>query len=256
MPMLDTHRAETAQSLSHQGFPSENLPLEVEGLSYRRENRSLLSGINVKLENPKRTIIMGPNGAGKSLFLRIIHGLIKPTSGEVRWGGEVIDDQARLRQALVFQRPVLLRRSVAANIDFILSLRGRSNEQKRDHLLDRVSLSDFADQPARRLSGGEQQRLALARSLALEPDVLMLDEPTANLDPSSVLMIEEIVNEVCRAGTKIIFVTHDLAQARRLGDEIMFMHKGRILELTDADTFFDNPKSADAGDFLTGKLLT
>ncbi len=232
------------------------IPLEVSGLSYHADDRPLLDALDVRISSADRTVIMGPNGAGKSLFLRIIHGLIAPGAGDVRWGGRAMSDDVRRRQAMVFQRPVLLRRSVAGNMDFALSLRGAIDEEKRDALIERVGLGNARDQPARTLSGGEQQRLALARALALEPEVLMLDEPTANLDPASVLMIEEIVNEAHHAGAKIIFVTHDLSQARRLGDEIIFMHRGKILEQTQGDVFFKAPQSQAARDFIEGRIVT
>ena len=156
---------------------------------------------------------------------------------------------------MVFQRPVLLRRSVAANIDFVLGLRGKATAGRRSDILELVGLSDRARQPARLLSGGEQQRLALARALALAPDVLFLDEPTASLDPASVQWIEEIVRTAQDRGTKIIFVTHDIGQARRLGDEIVFVHRGRVLEHTPAQRFFEAPASDEARDYLNGRII-
>jgi tungstate transport system ATP-binding protein len=156
---------------------------------------------------------------------------------------------------MVFQRPVLLRRSVAANIDFALSLRGGGAPGRRAEILDHVGLGEYAPRPARLLSGGEQQRLALARALALEPEVLFLDEPTASLDPASVLMIETIVREAHAAGTKIVFVTHDVGQARRLADEVVFIHRGRVREHTDAARFFDRPESQEARDYLAGRIV-
>ncbi|MGI9409269.1 MAG: ATP-binding cassette domain-containing protein, partial [Hyphomicrobiaceae bacterium] len=161
----------------------------------------------------------------------------------------------RLRQAMVFQRPVLLRRSVAANIDFVLALRGGPSPARRDALLDHVGLAARARQPARLLSGGEQQRLTLARALATEPDVLFLDEPTANLDPASVLMIEDIVTAAHANGTKIIFVTHDIAQARRLGGDIVFLDAGRVVEHRVADEFFGSPETETARAYLDGRLI-
>ncbi|MGI9451319.1 MAG: ATP-binding cassette domain-containing protein, partial [Geminicoccaceae bacterium] len=195
------------------------------------------------------------NGAGKSLLLRLLHGLLSPTSGEIFFGGAPLDDQVRAQQAMVFQRPVLLRRSVGANLDFVLRLRGEASASRRDSLLDQVGLLDKEKQPARLLSGGEQQRLALARVLALEPKVLFLDEPTASLDPASTLMIEEIARSVQRQGAMVVFVTHDLGQARRLADDIIFLHRGRLEEQSPAEPFFENPKSDAAKAFLEGQIV-
>ncbi|WP_369796047.1 ATP-binding cassette domain-containing protein [Puniceibacterium sp. IMCC21224] len=198
---------------------------------------------------------MGPNGAGKSLLLRLLHGLIVPQSGSVLWDGAPLDSATRARQAMVFQKPVLLRRSVAANVDFVLRARGRRDRAARDALLARVGLSDHAAQPARLLSGGEQQRLALARALAVQPEVLFLDEPTASLDPASALMIEEIARNIRDQGTKLVFITHDIGQARRLADDVVFVARGQAAEHTPARQFFDQPTSEAARAYLAGRLV-
>ena len=164
-------------------------------------------------------------------------------------------ETVRARQAMVFQRPVLLRRSVAANIEFALKLRGGPESDRCAELLEHVGLSPLAGKPARLLSGGEQQRLALARALALDPEVLFLDEPTASLDPASVLRIEEIVMAAHRRGTKIIFVTHERSQAQRLADDVVFLHRGRVVEHTAAGRFFDNPETDVARHFLAGRIV-
>ncbi len=230
-------------------------PAAARGLVLDLDGDRLIDGIDLDLMPGKVTMVMGPNGAGKSLLLRLLHGLIAPTSGEITWGGRVLDETVRQRQAMVFQRPVLLRRSVAANVDFVLGLRGRAGSDQRADILELVGLTDRAKQPARLLSGGEQQRLALARALALGPDVLFLDEPTASLDPASVQWIEEIVRAARDRGTKIIFVTHDIGQAKRLGDEIVFLHRGRLLEHTPAERFFETPASDEAREYLSGKII-
>jgi tungstate transport system ATP-binding protein len=155
----------------------------------------------------------------------------------------------------VFQTPVLLRRSVAANIDFVLRSRGGSDAARRDALLGRVGLDGRQAQPARLLSGGERQRLALARALATEPGILFLDEPTASLDPASVLKIEEIVRGAAAAGTRIVFVTHDVGQARRLADDVVFLSRGRLAEHAPARRFFDRPESRAARDYLAGRIV-
>jgi tungstate transport system ATP-binding protein len=231
------------------------LPLHADGLTLAVGEKRLVDGIGLTLAAHTLTVVMGPNGAGKSVLLRLLHGLLQPTAGTIRWGGVPMCEAVRRRQAMVFQRPVLLRRSVAANIDFVLGLNGPATRDRRDQLLDHVGLLDFAQQPARVLSGGEQQRLALARALAVEPEVLFLDEPTASLDPASVAMIEDIVLAAHRRGTKIIFVTHDLGQAKRLADEVLFLHRGRLCEHAIANRFFSNPASAAARDYLDGRIV-
>lgn len=228
---------------------------ETRGLVYQAGSTALIEGIDLQIPSATRTIVMGPNGAGKSLLLRLLHGLLMPTSGEVLWRGRVLDDRQRQQQAMVFQRPVLLRRSVAANIRFVLKLRGRGEPARVEEILDEVGLAAQARQPARLLSGGEQQRLALARALATGPQVLFLDEPTASLDPASTAAIEAIVNRAHARGTKIIFVTHDLGQARRLADDVAFLNAGRLAEHSSAQLFFDNPVSQAARDYLDGRLV-
>ncbi len=229
---------------------SLGMSVVVRNLTYDVAHKRLIDGINLTLRPETLTVVMGPNGAGKSLLLRLLHGLIAPSGGAILWGGRPLSDQIRKRQAMVFQKPVLLRRSVAANIDFALGLSGRRDSALREHLLERVGLLAHARQPARLLSGGEQQRLVLARSLALSPEVLFLDEPTASLDPVSTAMIEHIVREVHRQGTKVIFVTHNPAEAKRLADEVVFLHRGCLVEQSSVDTFFDAPSSPEARAFL------
>ena len=241
------------------------LPGQATGLVYQAGGRPLIDGLDLTLAGSGLTVVMGPNGAGKSLLLRLLHGLLTPSAGQVTWGGQPMDKTVRARQALVFQRPVLLRRSVAANLRFVLGLkdrdqdrgqnRGQHRDQAVDTLLARVGLSGKGSQPARRLSGGEQQRLALARALATAPEVLFLDEPTASLDPSATAAIEGIVAEAHAQGTKVLFVTHDLGQARRLADEVVFLHHGRVVEHTPAAQFFNDPASSQARDYLAGRLV-
>jgi tungstate transport system ATP-binding protein len=237
------------------GDPLSLLPITVSGLVLEIDGKRLIDGIDLRLGDGSVTVVMGPNGAGKSLLLRLLHGLIEPTAGRVVFGGEAISDELRKRQAMVFQRPVLLRRSVAANIDFVLRLRGDADAARRDKLLSVVGLLDRSRQPARLLSGGEQQRLALARALATSAEVLFLDEPTASLDPTSVLAIEDIVVKASAGGCKVIFVTHDVGQARRLGDDIVFLDRGRLAEHTPAKRFFSAPASEVAEAYLEGRIV-
>ncbi len=228
--------------------------LKVTGLTLEVDGKRLVNDVNLELAPASFTVVMGPNGAGKSLLLRLLHGLVAPTSGEIHWGGRPLDDGLRKRQAMVFQRPVLLRRSVAANIDFVLKGSGRARRQRLQEILERTGFLAQAKQPARSLSGGEQQRLALARALALEPEILLLDEPSASLDPAAVAAIEEIVRGAHAQGAKVIFVTHDLGQAKRLADDIVFMHGGFLEEFAPAEQFFSKPRTEAARAFLDGRL--
>ncbi|HEX7967438.1 MAG TPA: ATP-binding cassette domain-containing protein [Stellaceae bacterium] len=234
------------------------LPLRLDRVSYAAGGVTLLSEVDLALAAGPRSIVLGPNGAGKSLLLRLCHGLLEPSSGRVAWGGGALaPDMVRRQQAMVFQHPVLLRRSAAANVDYALSLRGVPRAARRLRVaeaLDRVGLAALARRPARVLSGGERQRLALARAWALQPQVLFLDEPTASLDPAATRAVEEIIDAFHRAGTKIIMTTHDLGQARRLADEVVFLHRGRVLERAPASTFFAGPTSEAARAFLAGEL--
>ncbi len=235
--------------------PSALLPCEVRGLCFKAGDKQLIGNIDLTLVAGQVTIILGPNGSGKTLLVRLLHGMIEPSSGEISWGGMPLDEATRKRQAMVFQSPVLLRRSVAANIEFVLNLHDGSKLQTVEEILHMAGLDDKASQPARLLSGGERQRLAMARALATRPDILFLDEPTASLDPASTLAIENIVSLACDRGTKIIFITHDIGQARRLGDEVIFMHHGHILEQSPAKRFFDSPSSTQAQDYLAGRIV-
>jgi len=231
------------------------LPLEVVGLSYFAGGEKLLDDINLTIESAGISVIMGPNGAGKSLFLRLVHGMLTPGCGEIRWRRKSLDLAVRRHQALVFQKPVLMRRSVAANLDFVLKPRGGDYRQRRDQLLRQAGLSAQRDRPARLLSGGEQQKLALARALSTEPLVLMLDEPCASIDAASTLQIEDRLLQVRKRGVKILLVTHDIGQARRLADDVVFMHNGRVLEYSTAPEFFEAPSSPEAKAYLEGRIV-
>ena len=233
------------------------LPARCHDVGYAVGGRPLLEALSLSLPARGRSVVLGPNGAGKSLLLRLLHGLIEPTRGRIEWR---CADPARVRraQAMVFQRPVLLRRSVAANLRYVLAARGvprRERARIGERMLEHAGLASRARQPARTLSGGEQQRLAIARAWALEPEVLLLDEPTANLDPAAVRAVEGLIESVHASGTKIVMTTHDLAQARRLADDVVFLHRGRCLEQALAADFFAGPASPEARAFLDGKLL-
>jgi len=236
--------------------PRSLLPLRLEDVVFAVGGRRIIDAVSLTLEAGSRTVIIGPNGAGKSVLLRLCHGLLRPTSGAIAWNVPELPGEPR-RQAMVFQRPVLLRRSALANIAYALAVArvpARQRAMRAAEALRKVGLAHVAARPARVLSGGEQQRVALARASALNPEVLFLDEPTANLDPGATHEIERIVGVMHSAGTKIVMVTHNLGQARRLGDEILFLHQGRLLERAPVDRFFKQPASPQAAQFLEGEL--
>ena len=237
--------------------PVSLLPLHLRDVTFAVGERVIVDGVSAIFEAGPRTIVVGPNGAGKSVLLRLCHGLLQPTRGEVAWNAERLS-AARSGQAMVFQRPVMLRRSAAANIEYALAAAGVPSGERQAaarHALERVGLAHLADRPARVLSGGEQQRVAIARAWALSPQVLFLDEPTSALDPTAPREIEAAIAAIHASGTKIVMVTHNLGQARRLGDEIVFLHAGRIVERAPVDAFFDRPATREAEAFIKGELL-
>ena len=236
------------------------LPLTATGLVLERDGRRLIDNLSLSIEaeGDGILVLMGPNGAGKSLLLRCLSGLLAPDAGRVTWAGERPSRKAAPHLGFVFQKPVMLRRSVFSNLLYALKAMGVPRAERRrraEDALSRAGLLDRADQAARLLSGGEQQRLALARALTLSPHLLMLDEPAANVDPASTLEIERMVRRAAREGTKVLMVTHDLGQAQRLADEVLFMHHGHLIEQTPARRFFAQPRSAQAATYLRGDIL-
>jgi tungstate transport system ATP-binding protein len=234
------------------------LPIVGTGLSVRRGGRTLLANVDLTVEPGALTVLMGSNGAGKSLLLRVLAALIRPDAGRVTWGGTPPTRALAPHLGFVFQKPVLLRRSVAANVRYALEAAGVPRAERSARTLAALAdagLGRLANSPARVLSGGEQQRLAIARALATRPKALLLDEPTASLDPAATLAIEDLVRAAHHGGTKVVFVTHDLGQARRLGDEIVFMHAGGVAERAPAERFFAAPASAAADAFIHGRLM-
>ena len=231
------------------------LPLRLREVSFVAGGRTIIDRVSVDLAAGPSTIVLGANGAGKSVLMRLMHGLVAPTSGSVDWlGGNAL--RARRLQAMVFQRPVMLRRSAIANIVYALALAQVSPGERESlarEALESVGLSHLAHRPARVLSGGEQQRLALARAWALHPEVLFLDEPTASLDPGATREIEAVIRAFDAAGTKIVMATHNLGQAKRLGDEVLFVHEGRIAERSPVEKFFSQAASAEAAAFIKGE---
>jgi tungstate transport system ATP-binding protein len=232
------------------------LPLILEDVSFVATGRTIIDRVSCEFAAGPRTLILGPNGSGKSVLMRLCHGLLTPSSGRVVWRGSRDDGRPRA-QAMVFQRPVMLRRSALANVTYGLALAGvpRAKCNERAHeVIDAVGLTAVANRPARVLSGGEQQKLALARAWALDPEVLFLDEPTANLDPGATREVERIVDKIHASGTKIVMTTHNLGQARRLADEILFISAGRLADHAPVDRFFAQPSTAEAAAFIKGEL--
>lgn len=234
-----------------------DLPLVFDRVGVRAGDATLLRDVDLIIRPGAPSVVIGPNGSGKSTLLRVAMGLLAPSSGRVTWGG--VEDPAPRRRAMLFQRPVMLRRSAAGNVIYALKRAGLPREARRPRamdLLERVGLRALADRPARRLSGGEQQRLALARALARDPELLLLDEPTASLDPAATRAVEEIVIEAAASGVKILMASHDLGQVRRLAGEVHFLAGGRLCESAPAESFFRNPQSPLAQAFLRGDIVT
>lgn len=235
----------------------EILPLRFEAVGYQVKGQALVADLSFEITAGRPTVIMGPNGSGKSLTMRLAHGLLAPTSGRVQWLGPSAAEAAR-HQAMVFEKAVLLRRSVAANVDYALALRGLAKDVRAERvawMLERTGLTPLASRAARVLSSGEQQRLSLARAWSLSPEVLFLDEPTAALDPAATRQVETLIQDLAAEGCKIVMISHDLGQARRVAGHVLFLHRGRLVESTRAEAFFDEPTTAEARAFLAGELI-
>jgi tungstate transport system ATP-binding protein len=236
--------------------PPSDLPIVIEDAAVVVGQLTILNDVALTLAAGAPTVLVGPNGSGKTTLIRLAMGLLTPSRGRVTWGGRI--EAASTRRAIVFQRPVMLRRSAAGNIRYALSAAGVARSASADRaaeLLALVGLSTLGDRPARKLSGGEQQRLALARALAKEPQVLFLDEPTASLDPAASKAVEDVIRAVTARGIKVVMATHDLGSARRLAGDIVLLHRGRVIETADATTFFANPATREARSFVAGELL-
>jgi len=236
--------------------PLSDLPLILDDVSFRAGGAVILDHVSLSIEPGYPTLLVGPNGAGKSSLLRICMGLARPTGGTVTWGGR--PESRPLRRAFVFQRPVMLRRSAAANVAYGLRQAGyprRLRGSRVQELLDRVGLLDYADRAARSLSGGEQQKLALARALARDPELLFLDEPTANLDPAATRSVEEIILGASHSGIKVVMASHDPGQIRRLAGEVLLLVRGSLCERGTAAEFFDSPSTSEAAAFVRGDFV-
>jgi tungstate transport system ATP-binding protein len=232
------------------------LPLQLKGICLSLGGKQVLNQISFDADTSGITAIMGPNGAGKSLLLRLIAGLIRSDTGTVRFGDGQQSIQGHL--GFVFQRPVLLRRSVKGNLMHALKLAGfnfLASELRCAQLLELGQMTALANSPARKLSGGEQQRLSLLRALACQPALLLLDEPSASLDPQATFLLEDLVRKASASGVKVIIVTHDQGQALRLADEVVFIHRGQFLEKQNTHAFFKNSQTRQARAYLAGELL-
>lgn len=232
------------------------LPLSVEHLAFTGEGRRLVDDVSFNIPAGGLTVLLGPNGAGKSLVLRLCHGLLKPNAGTIRWANGTAAEAKR--HAMVFQKPVMLRRSVEANVAHALAAAGLAGEERWRRVgeaLARFGLANRADQPARLLSGGEQQRLAIARAWALRPELLFLDEPTSQLDPAATRQIEQLLSALVVEGITVMMSTHDLGQAKRLAGRVLFLHRGRLVEDRPAAEFFAGPRAEEARAFLAGELI-
>ena len=229
-------------------------PLRLAGLRFAPDGRTVLAGLDLELSGEGISVVLGPNGAGKTLLLRLLAGLLPAHGGSIFWGNSARPDG---RLAMVFQQPMLLRLSVLTNVEFALRSQTLSAGERKARtlaVLERVGLAHRARDSARLLSGGERQRLALARAWAMRPRLLLLDEPTASLDPSATEQVERIIREIRTEGAKVLMTTHNLGQATRLADDIIFIADGRVQEHAPAQRFFAHPQSPAARAFLQGEL--
>jgi tungstate transport system ATP-binding protein len=236
--------------------PGLDLPIMLVDVTVAAGGVTVLDRISLKLETGAPTVLIGPNGAGKTTLLRAAMGLTQPSRGLITWGGR--EQSPPTRRAIVLQRPAMLRRSAAGNIRYALAAAGipRTRRGMRVHeLIADVGLSGLEQRPARRLSGGEQQRLALARALARDPNILFLDEPTASLDPAATKAIEDIIRAATGRGVKVVLSTHDVGQAKRIAGNVVLLHRGRLIENSPSELFFAHPRSQEARTFVAGELL-
>ena len=230
--------------------------LRIEGAALRAGSTRLLGPLDLEVEGRGLTMIMGPNGAGKSLFLRLAQGLLRPSAGRVTWDGAPAH-ASMARRGFMFQAAPVMRRSVAANVAFPLQAAGVSGapmKAKVTAILEETRLADKARMPAAQLSGGERQRMALARALVTDPQVLLMDEPSASLDPASTKALEGLIGQVVGRGTPVLMSTHDIAQARRLADRVLFFDAGVLADAAPRDSFFAAPASDAARRYLEGRL--
>ncbi len=235
---------------------SSLFPLRLKDVTVRRKGRNILGPVTLDFATEGLTVVLGPNGSGKTTLLRTIHGVERLSSGTVTWG--VDPSTAHRQQAYVFQQPIMLRRSVAENLRYPLLLSGatrRSTVRRVDDWLDRIGMAHLAQSQATRLSGGERQKLALARALISEPALLFLDEPCTNLDGRATKEIEALLIATRDSGTRILMATHDFGQARRLATDAVFLLSGTVHEYGPAARFFDRPETTALQSFFRGDIV-
>ena len=235
-----------------------DISLKLEGIEKNYRELRALDDVTLKVEGGKVIILLGVNGAGKTTLLRIGAGLEKPDKGTVYFNNAPMTDKD-LRQiaTLVFQRTAMFSKSVYDNLAYGLRLRGKTDSEIKEKITEalyEVGLNNFEKRRAKRTSGGEQQRIALARAFLLKPNILLLDEPTANLDPRIAVIIEKSIMKRKSKENIIIIATHNLNQAKRLGDEIVYIHKGKVVEMGSAEELFSNPKNELTRKFINGEL--
>lgn len=233
------------------------LPLNVKDAVVRRRGKTLLGPVTTTVSDSGLSIVMGPNGAGKTTLLRLLHGMERVSGGgALQW--QIPEEDARALQAFVFQSPIMMRRTALDNVAYPLMTHGVSKKDARARAaawLERVGLADSAQKQATVLSGGERQKLALARALIRKPEILFLDEPCANLDGRATREFETLLMQAFKEGTRVVMSTHDIGQARRLAEDVWFIHHGQILEQTLAVEFFASPKTSEARAFLKGDIV-
>lgn len=231
---------------------------QLEGIEKNYASVKALDLVNLEVSGGKIIVLIGVNGAGKTTLLRIIAGLEKQDRGSIIFNGKnVTDKELRQITTLVFQRTAMFSRSVYDNLAFGLKIRGKSDSEIKDKIteaLHNIGLKNFEKRRAKKISGGEQQRISLARAFLLEPKILLLDEPTANLDPNSATIIEKAIMSRRHQDNIIIMATHNLNQAKRMGDEIVHVHDGRLIEVASPREFFENPRSEITRKFINGEL--
>lgn len=225
--------------------------LVLNGVDYSINGEPLLKNLCLDLALEEVTIVLGANGAGKSLFLNLCHGLIEPVAGEITWCDEQFNPVIPPRQTMVFQAPVMLRRTALENVEYAVKQCTNDEVQSRAMAaLKWAKLDRLASKSAHNLSAGEQQQLAIARAWAMQPELLFLDEPTSSLDPSACMRVEELIQSMKEKGIRIMMTTHNLAQAQRLAEQVVFLSNGKILEHQNAQTFFSHPGSDEARKFI------
>ena len=232
-------------------MPLKDTQITIHDLSFSVEGKALLQNTSLSLSGEGITVLLGANGAGKTIFLKLLAGLLIPCSGTIMSNKKTL---AIKTCSFVSQEPVILRRTVLKNMLFVLQRITPEESTLAKELLRMMGLNNKEHQNALTLSAGERQRLCLARAIITNPEILLLDEPTANIEPNSTTLIEKYLIQKVRSFRKIFFVTHDINQARRLADEIVFIDTGRVIEHSSSENFFKNPKTKEARKYISGKI--